>query len=29
MTVLKKAVLINYDRLSQLIESSTVDEETV
>ena len=29
MTVLKKAVFINYDRLSQLIESSTVDEETV
>ena len=29
MTVLKKATLIDYDRLSQLIESSTVDEETV
>lgn len=29
MTVLKKAVLINYDRLNQMIESNTVDEETV
>lgn len=29
MTVLNKAVLINYDRLSQMIESSTVDEEIV
>lgn len=29
MTVLNKAVLINYDRLNQLIESNTVDEETV
>ena len=29
MTVLKKAVLINYDRLSQMIESNTVDEEIV
>nr|DAU20167.1 MAG TPA: hypothetical protein [Bacteriophage sp.] len=29
MTVLNKAVLINYDRLSQMIESNTVDEETV
>lgn len=29
MAVLKKAVLISYDRLSQLIESNTVDEETV
>lgn len=29
MTVLNKAVLINYDRLNQLIESNTVDEEIV
>lgn len=29
MTVLNKAVLINYDRLNQMIESNTVDEETV
>ena len=29
MAVLKKAVLINYDRLNQMIESNTVDEETV
>lgn len=29
MTVLNKAVLINYDRLNQSIESNTVDEETV
>lgn len=29
MAVLKKAVLINYDRLSQMVESNTVDEETV
>lgn len=29
MTVLKKAVLINYDRLNQMIESNRVDEETV
>lgn len=29
MIVLNKAVLINYDRLNQLIESNTVDEETV
>lgn len=29
MTVLNKAVLINYDRLSQMIESNAVDEETV
>jgi hypothetical protein len=29
MTVLNKAVLINYDRLSQMIESNTVDEEIV
>ena len=29
MTVLKKAVLINYDKLNQMIESNTIDEETV
>ena len=29
MTVLKKAVLISYDRLSQMVESNTVNEETV
>lgn len=29
MTVLKKAVLISYDRLSQMVESNTVSEETV
>ena len=29
MAVLKKAVLINYDKLNQMIESSTIDEETV
>jgi hypothetical protein len=29
MTVLKKAVLINYDRLNHLVESNTVNEETV
>lgn len=29
MTVLKKTVLINYDRLNNLIESNTIDEETV
>lgn len=29
MTVLNKAVIINYDRLNQMIESNTVDEETV
>lgn len=29
MTVLKKAVLINYDRLNQMIESNEVNEETV
>lgn len=29
MTVLKKAVLINYDRLSHMIESNEVNEETV
>ena len=29
MTVLKKAVLINYDRLNHLIESNEVNEETV
>lgn len=29
MTVLKKAVLINYDRLNHLIESNEVNKETV
>ncbi len=29
MTVLKKAVLINYDRLNQMIESNEVNEEAV
>lgn len=29
MTVLKKAVLVSYDRLSQMVESNTVNEETV
>lgn len=29
MTVLNKAVVINYDRLNQMIEPNTVDEETV
>ena len=29
MTVLKKAVLVNYDRLNQMVESNTVNEETV
>ena len=29
MTVLKKAVLISYDRLNHLIESNVVNEETV
>ena len=29
MTVLKKAVLVSYDRLNQMIESNTVNEETV
>lgn len=29
MTVLKKAVLVSYDRLSQMAESNTVSEETV
>jgi hypothetical protein len=29
MTVLKKAVLINYDRLNQMIESNVVNEKTV
>lgn len=29
MTVLKKAVLINYDRLNQMIESNEVNGETV
>lgn len=29
MTVLKKAVLINYDRLNHLIESNEVNEEAV
>ena len=29
MTVLKKAVLVSYDRLSQMVESNTVSEETV
>lgn len=29
MTVLKKAVLINYDRLNHLIESNEFNEETV
>ena len=29
MIVLNKAVIINYDRLNQMIESNTVDEETV
>lgn len=27
MTVLKKATLIDYDKLSQMIESNTIDEE--
>ena len=29
MTVLKRAVLINYDRLNHMIESNEVNEETV
>lgn len=29
MTVLKKAVLVSYDRLNQMVESNTVNEETV
>lgn len=29
MTVLKKAVLISYDRLNHMIESNEVNEETV
>lgn len=29
MTVLKKATLIGYDKLSQMIESNTIDEEAV
>ena len=29
MTVLKKAVLVSYDRLSQMVESNTVNEEKV
>lgn len=29
MTVLKKAILVSYDRLSQMVESNTVSEETV
>lgn len=29
MTVLKKAVLINYNKLNQMIESNTIDEEIV
>lgn len=29
MTVLKKAVLVSYDRLSQMVESNTVSKETV
>lgn len=29
MTVLKKATLIDYDKLSQMIESNTIDEEAV
>lgn len=29
MTVLKKAVLVSYVRLSQMVESNTVNEETV
>lgn len=29
MTVLKKAVLVSYDRLSKMVESNTVSEETV
>lgn len=29
MTVLKKAVLISYDKLNQMIESNTINEETV
>ena len=29
MTVLKNAVLINYDRLNHMIESNEVNEETV
>lgn len=29
MTVLNKAVIINYDRLNQMIESNTVDEKTI
>lgn len=29
MTVLKKAVLVSYDRLNQMVESNTVDEEAV
>lgn len=29
MTVLKKATLIGYDKLSQMIESNSIDEEAV
>lgn len=29
MTVLKKATLISYDKLSQMIESNSIDEESV
>lgn len=29
MTVLKKATLISYDKLSQMIESNTIDEDAV
>lgn len=29
MTVLKKATLISYDKLSQMIESNSIDEEAV
>lgn len=29
MTVLRKAILIGYDKLSQMIESNSIDEEAV
>lgn len=29
MAVLQKAILIGYDKLSQMIESNSIDEETV
>ena len=29
MTVLKKAILIGYDKLSQMIESNSIDEDAV